>query len=190
MQHCRAGCAAAAGPSSSPICLRLRHYKHIHTNTTWHLELTTSTERLQNGFCPTASRRYADPAPPPSLERIPGPRPHSTTSTWLAHSNVLFTYANWLKCNSSALCIASRLRPSASNWKCENVEMWQGPPSPAPLVKPRPTSKNHQKDSTQIPRASLFRGRVEIEPHLEWLEWEFRVRRLKLFERFGAFVQR
>lgn len=143
MQHCRAGCAAAAGPSSSPICLRLRHYKHIHTNTTWHLELTTSTERLQNGFCPTASRRYADPAPPPPWSGfLARGRTQPQALGWLTQ---MFCLHMLIGLNATRAHFASP-RASVHQPQTENVKMWKCGRVPH-LPPPSKTSPHIQKPS-------------------------------------------
>lgn len=151
MQHCRAGCAAAAGPSSSPICLRLRHYKHIHTNTTWHLELTPSTERLLNGFCFTASRRYADPAPPPPWSGfLARGRTQPQALGWLTQ---MFCLPMLIGLNATRAHFASP-RASVHQPQTENVKMWKCgrvPHLPPPQQNLAPHPKTIRKTALRYP---------------------------------------
>lgn len=116
--------------------------------------------------------------------------------TWRAHSNVLFTYANWLKCNSSALLIA----PSR-NWAD-----WLPPEAPpghtpsTPLLAFTLSSHIHTTSASACACACAIvyeRFGIELQCHsaLFLLHMADGMRQaacgaFKAFERFGAFVQR
>lgn len=174
---------------------------HTHTHTDWH------SYSYKYTLTPRADTRtsYVCSPPLPCLSasscfllaagQHPGVALHPK-GTWRAHSNVLFTYANWLKCNSSALLIA----PSR-NWAD-----WLPPEAPPgqtsflpPFHSHSPLTYTNTHTHTSGCACAIVYERfgIELQCHngVFLLHVADGMRQaacgaFKAFERFGAFVQR